>query len=67
MPNFSVSPWYSDVVYVLQNLQAPARLSKTRDILVKLNFSKFFILNGYLYWKDPGGVLLNYLLENEAK
>ena len=30
MPNFSVSPWYSDIVYVLQNLQAPAGLSKTR-------------------------------------
>ena len=31
---------------------------------VKLKYVKFYILNGYLYWKDPGGVLLNCLLEN---
>ena len=67
MPDFSMSPWYSDIVYVLQNLQAPAGLRKTRARLVKLKVSKFCILNQYHYWKDPGGVLLNCLLENEAK
>ena len=30
MPNFSISPWYADIVYVLQNLQPHAGLSKTR-------------------------------------
>ena len=34
---------------------------------MKLKSAKFCILNQYLYWKDLGGVLLNYLLENEAK
>ena len=29
--------------------------------------SKYCILDGVLYWKDPGGVLLNCLVENEAK
>ena len=28
---------------------------------------KFCILNQYLYWKDPDGVLLNYPLENESQ
>ena len=67
MPYFSISPWYSDIVYVLQNLQAPARLRKIRSRSVKLKYANFFILNQYLYWKDPGGVLLSCLLENEAK
>ena len=67
MPDFSMSPWYYDIVYVLLNLQAPARLSKTRPRSVKLKFAKFCILNQYLYWKYPGGILLNFLLENEAK
>ena len=67
MPDFSMSPWYSDIVYVLKNLQAPAGISKTRERLVKLKSAKFCILNQYLYWKDPGGVLHNCLLENEAK
>ena len=67
LSEFSMSPWYSDIVYVLQNLQAPTRLSKTRARSVKLKAAKFCILNQYFYWKDRGGVLLNCHLENEAK
>ena len=66
MSDFSMSPWYSDIVYVLQNLQAPIGLSKIRARSVKLKSAKFCILNQYLYWKYPGVVLLNFLLENEA-
>ena len=67
LPDFSLSPWYSDIIYVLQNFQAPAGLSKIRARSVKLKATKFFIMNQYLYWKDYGGVLLNCLLENEAQ
>ena len=63
---FTTSPWYSDIVHVLENLQAPAGLVKTRARSVKLKAAKFCILNQYLYWKDHGGVLLNCLLENES-
>ena len=66
MPDFSISPWYADIVYVLKTLQPPIGLSKTRERYVKLKYTKLCILNQYLYWKDPGGVLLNCLLENEA-
>ena len=66
MPDFSISPWYADIVYVLQNLQPPTGLIKTRARSVKLKAGKFCILNQYIYWKDPCGVLLNCLLENEA-
>ena len=52
---------------MLQNLQDPAGLSKTREISIQLKSTKFCILNEYLYWKDPGGGLLNFLLENGAK
>jgi hypothetical protein len=41
-------------------------LTKTHAKFVKLKDAKYCILNGYLYWKDPIGVLLNRLLENEA-
>ena len=56
-----------NIVYVLQNLQDPEGFSKTRARLVKMKSANFCILNEYLYWKDHGGVLLNCLLENEAK
>ena len=66
-PNFSASPWYADIIFVLQNLQPPAGLSKTWARSVKLKSVKFCIIEQYLYWKDSRGILLNCLLENEAQ
>ena len=43
--DFTLSPWYSDIVYVLQNLQSPPGLSKTRAISVKLKATKFCVMN----------------------
>ena len=41
MIDFTTSPWYSDIIHLLQNLQAPAGLSKTRARSVKLKATKF--------------------------
>ena len=65
--DFLASPWYKDIVYVLLNLQAPPELSKTQARSFKLKAVKFCIINKFLYWKDLGGILLNCLLEEEAK
>ena len=65
--DFLASPWYKDVIYVLKNLQAPLELTGTKARSVKLKSSKYVIINGFLYWKDPGGILLNYLLEIEVR
>jgi hypothetical protein len=64
---FLDSPWYADIIYVLRNLQAPPELRKTKAIFLKLKATKFCILDHSLYWKDPGGILLNCLLEEEVK
>jgi hypothetical protein len=63
---FLNSPWYADLIFVLQNLQAPPGLTKTKDRFLKLKALKFCILEGNLYWKDPTGILLNCLLKDEA-
>ena len=42
---FTLSPLYSDIIYVLQNLQAPPTLSKTRARSMKLKAAKFCIMN----------------------
>jgi hypothetical protein len=34
---FLESPWYVDIIYVLRNLQAPPKLSKTKARFLKLN------------------------------
>ena len=63
---FMNSPWYADLIFVLNNLQASPGLTKTKARFLKLKALKFFILEGNLYWKDPGGILLNCLLKDEA-
>lgn len=42
-------------------------MAKNKSRTLKLKVEKFCIMNGALYWKDPGGVLLNCLVEEEAK
>eukprot|EP00253_Pinus_taeda_P009037 PITA_09037 len=62
-----LSPWYSYIVYVLQNLSSPPEMAKKKSMTLELNAAKFCIMNGALYWKDHSGVLLNCLVEEEAK
>jgi hypothetical protein len=40
-------------------------LTKTKAIFLKQKETKFCVLNGSLYWKYPGGVLLKCILEDE--
>eukprot|EP00253_Pinus_taeda_P027313 PITA_27313 len=64
---FISSPWYADIVYVLQNLSSPPGMPRKKARTLKLKAAKFCILKSTLYWKDPGGILLNCLVEEEAK
>ena len=45
---FPNSPWYADLIFVLQNLQAPPGLTKTKARFLKLKALKFYILEGNL-------------------
>eukprot|EP00253_Pinus_taeda_P024991 PITA_24991 len=42
-------------------------MTRSKARTLKLKATKFCILNSALYWKDPGGILLNFLVEKEAK
>eukprot|EP00253_Pinus_taeda_P013301 PITA_13301 len=64
---FFLSPWYSDIIYVLKNISPLPDIARNKARTVKLKAAKFCILNSTLYWKDPGGILLNCLVEEEAK
>eukprot|EP00253_Pinus_taeda_P018003 PITA_18003 len=63
---FSLSPWYSDIIYVLKNLSPPPGMTRNKARTLKLKATKFCILNSTLYWKDPDGIFLNCLVEKEA-
>eukprot|EP00253_Pinus_taeda_P006384 PITA_06384 len=64
---FALSPWYSYIIYVLKNLSPPPNMTRNKARTLKLKAAKLCILNSALYWKDLGGVLLNCLVEKEAK
>ena len=64
---FASSPWYSDIIYVLKNLSPPPDMTRNKARILKLKAAKFCILNLALYWKDPYGISLNYLMEEEEK
>jgi hypothetical protein len=64
---FLDSPWYAYIDYVLRNFQAPPELSKTKVGFLKLKATKFCIVNQSLYWKDPRGIFLSCLLEEEVE
>ena len=42
-------------------------MAKNKSRKLKFKATKFCIMNNALYWKDLGGVLLNCLVEEEAK
>ena len=63
---FIDSPWYFDVIYVLQNLQAPPELSRTKSRFLRMKSLKFCIIGNALFWKNHEGILLNWLLKEES-
>ena len=42
-------------------------MARNKSRTLKLKVAKFRVLNNSLYWKDPSGVLLNFLVEEEEK
>jgi len=46
---FIESPWYADIIYVLQNLQAPPELSRTKSKFLKMKPLKFCIGDNALF------------------
>ena len=63
---FSESPWYVDIIYVLQNLQAPPELSRTKSRFLKMKSLRFCKLDNVLFWRDHESILLNFLLKEES-
>jgi hypothetical protein len=64
---FSTSVWYHNIVSCLLNLQCPNELTPSKTRTLKLHIVKYCIIDVKLYWKDPLGFLLSYLVEAETK
>ena len=55
------------MIYVHQHISPPPRMSRSKGRSLKLKSVKFYIFDSVLYWKDLGGVLLNFFVEDEAQ
>ena len=65
--HFVNSPWYTDIVYVLLNMNTPPSLSKTEARFLKLKAVNYCIIDKCLYWKNASGILLKCLPEFDAE
>jgi hypothetical protein len=50
----------------LQNFQCPPDFDKSKARSLKLKAVKYCIINQNLFWKDPGGILLKCIDEDES-
>ena len=64
--NLSSCEWYSGIIHFVQNLEVPPELSITEALALKLRSIKFCKINNLLYWKDPSGISLRCLDEEES-
>ena len=64
---FSSPTWYHDIVTYLLTLQCPNNTTPSNARNLKLHVIKYCIMDGKLYWKDPLGFLLCFLIEFETE
>jgi hypothetical protein len=59
--------WHKDIIYFLQKLQPPDGLDKNKVRDLKIKAIKYCLIDHFLYWKDPLGVILICLDPQEAQ
>ena len=64
---FSTFTWYRDIVHYLLMLQCPSELTPSKARMLKLHAINHCIIDAKLYWKDPLGFLLRFLVETETE
>ena len=64
---YLTSPWYKEIAEYLLTLSRPTGCDKVKYRAVRMKSQKYVIANGQLYWRDPLGILLLCLTEDEAQ
>eukprot|EP00253_Pinus_taeda_P011220 PITA_11220 len=62
--NLGSCDWYSTIVKLLLKLEIPPRSTQSQAKTIKLRETKYCIYENLLYWRDPSGMLLR-CLDNE--
>lgn len=59
--------WYTNVIYYLQQMEAPPHLTENEKRSTKLLAIRYIILQGSLWWRNFEGVLLKCIDQEKAK
>ena len=62
---FLCSEWYKYIIHYLCFLSFPQSLDRTKYRALNIKAHPYMIVEGSLYWKDPVGILLLCLIEDE--
>eukprot|EP00253_Pinus_taeda_P019918 PITA_19918 len=60
--NLASCDWYSAIVKFLLKLEIPPRFTQSKARTIKLRAAKYCINENLLYWRDPSGMLLRWIL-----
>jgi hypothetical protein len=63
----SSSTCYCDIFSYLLTLKCPDDMTPSKERTFKLHVVKYCIIDAQLYWKDPLGFLLSFLIASETK
>lgn len=66
-PDYLQSEWYKDIVYFLQNLSCSTKMEMSKVRAFKLKAARYFLIDSQLYWRDPAGIMLKCVDENDAQ
>jgi hypothetical protein len=58
--------WYSHIIHFLQTLSVPSYLTKTQGRDLKFKAMNFYINGNLLFWKNPIGLLLRCINQEET-
>ena len=64
---YLISPWYKEIVEYLLTLSCPPSCDKAKYRTLRLRSQKYVVANSRLYWRDPSGILLLCLTEEEVE
>ena len=65
--DMDTSDWYEDVIYYLQNMKSPKKLTDNQKRSLKLHAIRYVIVQGQLWWRNMEGIPLKCVDEIESK
>ena len=58
--------WYSDIIFYLKNLNCPNHLVGHKRRALRLKAPKYILIKDGLGWRNPDGIILRCVDENES-